>query len=168
MTGRALTGVRSESSKLPSRPDASDRTWPDAPRVRSSLLRSLPLWTHDRSRWSHEGSDAPVACSASAHRWTTRTRWSGQTSVRSLTLGVLTEWTDRTRWSSRDRVRSPQWPLFASVSFPTSGAVENRRFTSFYVHLHHDHHFMSMHHLFVILWIPLFATYTFITCVVYA
>jgi hypothetical protein len=44
--------------------------------------------------------------------------------------------------------------------------------TLFHVYLlmldHHDHHFMSMHHLFVILWPPLLATYTFITCVAYA
>jgi hypothetical protein len=29
------------------------------------------------------------------------------------------------------------------------------------MHLHHDRHFMSMHHLFVILWPPLLATNAF-------
>jgi hypothetical protein len=98
------------------------------------FLAARPITTPLRSAPLDVWPDAPVARSVSAHRWTDRTRWLGQTSFWSLTLGALTERTDRTRWSTRDRVRcsirSLQWPSFASVSFPTSGAVENRRFTS--------------------------------------
>jgi hypothetical protein len=42
MTRCDSASVQLESSKLPQRPDVSDRVWPDAPRVRSTLRTSVP------------------------------------------------------------------------------------------------------------------------------
>jgi hypothetical protein len=45
LTGRHSASVRLESSKLPDRPDASGRLWPDAPRVRSTNWNTRRRWT---------------------------------------------------------------------------------------------------------------------------
>jgi hypothetical protein len=89
LTGRATLGVRSESRELPPRLDVSDRMWPDTPRVRLALCHALPLWVPYQTLWFRERPDAPVARLSSAPRWTNRTCWSGQTSIRSQTLGAL-------------------------------------------------------------------------------
>jgi hypothetical protein len=89
VTGRTAPGVWSVSRELPPWPDMSDRMWPDTPRVRSALRHALPLWVPDRTLRFCEELDVPVVLLSSAPRWTDQTRWSGQTSVRSRTLGEL-------------------------------------------------------------------------------
>jgi hypothetical protein len=115
MAGRDSVSIRLESSKLPQRPDASDRVWPDAPRVRSALRHALQYWVPDRTRRSREWLDALVA------------------NPNTRAPDCYVELTGRVR-SNHDRVRcsvrSPLWPPFPSVSFLTSGVVENRHFKS--------------------------------------
>jgi hypothetical protein len=82
MTGRGGGSVRSQSSKLLERPDASDYARSDADRVRSYFARKTKM--HDRTRWWWPGPDAVVSRDASdavsGHRsWRSpsndRTRW---------------------------------------------------------------------------------------------
>jgi hypothetical protein len=63
MTGRGGDSVRSQSSKLLERPDASDYARSDAGRVRSQFARKTK--TDDRTRWWLLGPDVVVSNCAS-------------------------------------------------------------------------------------------------------
>jgi hypothetical protein len=63
MTGHGGGSVRSQSSKLLERPDASDYARSDADRVRSYFVRKTKM--DDRTRWWWSGPDAVVSNCAS-------------------------------------------------------------------------------------------------------
>jgi hypothetical protein len=50
------------------RPEASDRDWPDAPSVRSTLCTSLPHRVFDRTHWSCDRPNTAVKLTAPAPR----------------------------------------------------------------------------------------------------
>jgi hypothetical protein len=117
MTERSAPGVRSESWELPTRSDASDRMWPDTPRVRSALRQALYQWVFDRMHQFHEGPDTPV-CDPLA---------------RASACGL--NWPDAPAVSGHfdHNVRSQFFSdkhFGLSPSFLASGAMEKRRFTS--------------------------------------
>jgi hypothetical protein len=91
MTGCGGGSVRSQSSKLLERPDASDYARSDADRVRSYFARKIK--TDDRTRWWLLGPDVVVGIdasdAASGHRsWRRPSGMTGRAGGR---------W-DRTRW----------------------------------------------------------------------